>query len=158
MANIYGSDKDLFGKVSPYTSFHAGVFAQFALSNFFSLQPEVLYSRQGFEQADSVFRQDYITIPLLAVFQITRHVSLHLGPQLAMMVSAEEDGKEVDLKTYNTSNLGGAAGLEARFSRFRVGVRYNLLFDDLHKQDDRGRPLSEDIKNDVWQVYVGIGF
>jgi hypothetical protein len=44
-ASVHGSDNDRFGSVSGHTNFHASAFAQFAFSDFFSLQPEVLFSQ-----------------------------------------------------------------------------------------------------------------
>jgi hypothetical protein len=157
-ASVHGSDKDRLGSVSGHTNFHAGAFAQFAFSDFFSLQPEVLFSRKGYERADSSFRLNYFDVPVLAVFNITDNVSVHLGPQVGVMISAKEEGKETNLKPYNTFDYGAAAGLEARLSRFRLGTRYVHGFADLRKENEAGQSINEDIKNGVIQVYLGIGF
>ncbi|MDX5481522.1 MAG: PorT family protein [Hymenobacteraceae bacterium] len=157
-ANARGSDKDIYGSVNSHTSFHAGVFAQFALSDFFSLQTELLYSRKGYERADSVFRFDYLDVPVLAVFSISENFSVHLGPQVGIMVSSKIEDEEIDLEPYNTFDYGVVAGLEGRVGRFRLGTRYNLGFADFRKEDDRGNSINQDIKNSVIQVYLGIGF
>lgn len=158
-ASVHGSDKDKFGDVNSHTSFHAGIFAQFGLSDFFSLQPELLYSRKGFERQDSVFRYDYLEVPLLAVFNISDHFSVHLGPQVGVMVSAKVEDEEIDLEPYNTFDYGLAAGLEGSLmDRFRIGTRYVHGFGDLRKEDSNGNNIDEDIKNGVIQVYLGIAF
>ncbi|MCC9138760.1 porin family protein [Pontibacter silvestris] len=158
-ANVHGSDKDLYGgNVNSYTSFHAGIFAQFSLGQIFSIQPEILYSRKGFEQADSTFRFDYLDLPLLAVFNFTDNFSIHAGPQIGIMVSSKQGDREIDLAPYNTFDYGFAAGLEGRVSRFRVGARYNMSFADLRKENDTGQSIDQDIMNSVIQVYLGIGF
>ncbi|OKL41046.1 porin family protein [Pontibacter flavimaris] len=158
-ASVHGSDKDKFGATSSHTSFHAGVFAQFGISNFFSLQPELLYTRKGYERQDSVFRLDYLEVPVLAVFNISRNLSVHLGPQVGVMMSVKEEDKEVDLEPYNSFDYGLAAGLEGSLmERFRVGTRYVHGLGDLRKQDDSGSNIDERIKNGVIQVYVGISF
>ncbi|TPE45319.1 porin family protein [Pontibacter mangrovi] len=157
-ASIHGGDKDKFGESNSHTSFHAGIFAQFGFGSFFSLQPELLYSRKGYERQDSVFRMDYLEVPVLAVFNISDNFSVHMGPQVGVMVSAKVEDEEVDLEPYNTFDYGLAAGLEGQLDRFRVGARYAHGFADLRKEDSDGNSLDEDIKNGVIQVYVGISF
>lgn len=157
-ANVHGSDKDKYGSVNSHTSFHAGVYAQFSVSEFFSVQPELLYSRKGFERQDSVYRLDYLDVPILAVFNITDNLSVHLGPQVGVMMSAKVEEKEIDLEPYNTFDYGAAAGIEGRISRFRLGTRYVHSFGDLRKENNSGNSINEDVKNGVIQVYLGIGF
>lgn len=157
-ANLRGSDRDLRGSLSTLTSFHAGAYAQFSLSDAFSLQPEVLYSRKGFERADSAFRYDYIEVPVLAVFNITETISLHAGPQVGVMLAAKEGGREINMEPLNTFEYGVVGGAEARFDRFRLGARYNLGLADIRKENNLGARINEDIKNAVFQVYLGIGF
>ena len=157
-ASLHGSDKDLLGDVSGHTNFHAGVFAQFALSNFFSVQPEVLYSRKGYERNDSTFRLNYFDVPVLAVFNISDNFSVHLGPQVGILIAAKQEGKEEKLEPYNTFGYGAAAGLEGRISRLRIGARYVHSLEDLRKEDAAGQHMNQDIKNSVVQVYVGVSF
>ncbi|WP_162055515.1 porin family protein [Pontibacter pamirensis] len=157
-SRVHGSDKDNLGDVSGHTNFHAGVFAQFALTEFFSIQPEVLYSRTGYERNDSTFRFNYFDVPVLAVFNISDNFSVHLGPQVGLMIASKEDGSEIDLGPYNTFSYGAAAGLEGRINRFRLGARYVHGLADLRKEDDAGNSIDQDIKNGVIQVYIGIGF
>ncbi len=157
-ASVHGSDKDKFGDVNSHTSFHAGIFAQFGFGEFFSLQPEVLYSRKGFERQDSVYRFDYLEVPVLAVFNITDNFSVHLGPQVGVMVSAKVEDEEIEMEPYNTFDYGAAAGLEGSVDRFRVGARYVHSFGDLRKEDSMGNNINEDIKNGVIQVYLGVSF
>ncbi|PRY04625.1 outer membrane protein with beta-barrel domain [Pontibacter ummariensis] len=157
-ANAYGSDKDKWGDASGLTTFHAGIYAQFSFGEFFSLQPELLYSRKGFERNDSTFRFDYLEVPLLAVFSITNNFSVHLGPQAGIMVAANQGEKEVALEPYNTFDYGFAAGLEGYIGHFRLGTRYSMGLADLRKLDKGGNSLNEDVKNGVIQVYLGIGF
>lgn len=156
-AEINGSDKGTLGNIDKYTAWHAGLFAQFAASDFFSVQPELLYSRKGYERNDSTFRFDYLELPVLAVFNLTDNISIHLGPQIATMVSAQEEDKEVDLDRFNTFDYGVVGGFEGRISRLRVGARYNLSLADLIKEDKAGRSVNLDIKPGAIQVYIGIG-
>ena len=157
LSDIYGSDKDLIGSTKNITSFHAGIFAQIGLSEYFALRPELVYSRKGYELSDSVFRFDYLEVPILAVINITGHFSAHVGPQVSVMVSAKEEGKEVALKNYNTFDYGAVAGLEGRLNRFILGARYNLSFEELIKKDDAGN-TDLAVHPKVIQVYLGVAF
>lgn len=154
-ANVYGSDA-----IDPkmLTSFHAGIYAQFALSTSFSLQTEALYSRKGYELDDVKNRFDYLEVPLLAVYNFTENLSIHLGPQIGIMMSAKQDDQEMSLEDMNTFEYGIAAGAEARFSMLRVGTRYNLGLAELRDKNDPGPAVDREIKNGVFQLYLGIGF
>ncbi|MHC2990689.1 hypothetical protein OB13_03480 [Pontibacter sp. HJ8] len=156
-ATLNGSDTDVLGRFDGLTSFHAGVYTQFALSDFFSIQPEALYTRKGMVRNDSTFRFDYLEVPVLAVFNITENVSVHFGPQVSVMVSAKEEDTEINLDPLNTFDYGIAAGAEARIGHFRLGTRYNLGLADLRKENNVGQKLNQDIKHGVFQVYLGIG-
>lgn len=155
-AEVNGSDKNVLGNTEKYTAWHAGLYAQFAVSDFFSLQPELLYSRKGYERNDSTFRFDYLELPVLAVFNLSDNISIHLGPQIAAMVSAQEEDKEVDIERFNTFDYGVAGGFEGRINRFRLGARYSLGLADLIKKDTAGRNVNLDIKPGVLQVYLGL--
>lgn len=157
-SNVHGSDADINGETDNFTSFHAGIFAQFAISEeFFSIQPELLYTRRGYELQGTVNRFDYLEVPVLAVFNISDMFSVHLGPQVGVMMSSKQEDKEVDLEPYNTFDYGLAAGLEARFlERLRLGTRYVHGFADLRKEDDNGNSIDQNMKTGVIQVYLGI--
>ena len=157
-ATLRGNDKDVLGDFSGLTTFHAGIYTQFSLGNTFSIQPEALYSRKGIERNDSTFRFDYLEVPILAVFNITENVSVHLGPQIGILMSAKEDDKEVSIEPMNTFAYGVAAGAEARLSIFRLGARYNLGMEDLRKENDLGQSINQNIRHGVFQVYLGVGF
>jgi hypothetical protein len=154
-ANVYGMrdivDSDI------HTNFHAGVYAQFGLTESFSLQIEGLYSRKGFE-TETENRFDYLEIPFLAVYNITDNFSVHLGPQMSIMVAAKQDGNEINMDDLNTFDYGVAGGVEARFKFVRLGARYNLGFTGILDEGDTGLPYGSDMKNSVAQLYVGIGF
>ena len=156
LANVYGDEADALDPEA-FTSFHAGIYAQFALAQKFSLQIEGLYSRKGYE-ADIENRFDYLELPFLAVYNITDNLSLHLGPQLSVMVSAKQDGDEVNMENLNTFDYGLAGGAEARFRMFRLGARYNLGFAGLLDDGDTGLAAGNELMHNVGQLYIGIGF
>lgn len=173
-ADFRGPDKSNYTNDANRQSFHAGVYAQFGMSPRTSIQAEALYSRQGFKAASQyrtatntyTTRLDYVQVPILFVYNFVDNVSIHVGPQVSLLVNAQEDGQQVNLssRNYNTFDYGGVAGLEARVGPARVGGRYVLslanIYNDPKMESGVMTPDSHlnNIKNGVIQVYVGLGF
>ena len=143
------------------TNWHAGFYSQFSLSRFFSVQPEILYSRKESKMEGGSMRFDYIEIPVMGVLSVTDNVSLYVGPQAGVLMAVEENNKEIDKSQFNSFDFGAAAGLEARLSIFRLGARYYLSLADLGETEDAGDAAYSafnNIKSGNFQVYLGVGF
>ena len=173
LANLYGNGSDDFPNRNSLKTYHAGVYGQFGLSNFSSVQVEVLLNRKGYltdfgsKQLD--YRLDYISLPVLYVANITSTISLHVGPQVSLLANASVDGNDYPLKPngFRSVDYGGVAGAEARIGPGRVGIRYDLslgrVYDDGTKVNITAPTTSAtlnntNIRNQAFQVYVGIGF
>ena len=78
------------------SDFHAGVYGQFGFNNFASVQVEALYSRLGFAAntgtsgARQDYRMDYVSVPVMFVGNITETISFHVGPQVSLLVKADD--------------------------------------------------------------------
>jgi hypothetical protein len=80
ISNVTGGDADR----NSLFDFHIGGIAEFKLSEKFSLQPELLYTRQGSEVENSVkIKLDYLAIPLMAKFYLSEKFSVEAGPQVS---------------------------------------------------------------------------
>jgi hypothetical protein len=152
------------------------VYAQFGLTPKTSIQLEALYSRQGFKAASSyrptgmqgtyTTSLDYIQVPVMFVYNFVDNVSIHVGPQVSLLVNAKEDGTAVNIanRNYNSLDYGAVAGLEARVGPARVGGRYVLGLGDIYNDPKIENGVSlpdnhlDNIKNGVIQVYVAFGF
>jgi hypothetical protein len=155
-----------------HSDFHAGVYGQFGFNNFASIQAELLYSRQGFAANTGIggarqnYRMDYLQLPIMFVGNITETISFHVGPQVALMVKADQEGKNLDFDSngLNSFDYGGVGGLEARIGPARVGARYNLFLGKIFEDGTATTPLidpslaNSDLYNNLFQLYVGIGF
>lgn len=100
--------------------FAAGVFARFPVTEKFSLQPELLYSRMGGKlkapavSADPIDQQlTYISVPVLAQIQLYQRIRFIAGPQFDFLSSAKTNvgklsssGKE-ELETMDVALTGG---------------------------------------------------
>ncbi len=159
------------------SSFHAGFYGQFGLNNFSSVQVELLYSRQGFganlftpptnARKDYSYKMDYISLPIMYVGNFTDNLSFHVGPQVSLLVNAN-NGAPLALAEngFHSLDYGGVGGLEARIGPARLGARYNLSLGKIFQKPTT--PLSENnavaygyadknLYNNLFQVYLGIG-
>ncbi|WP_345108795.1 porin family protein [Hymenobacter algoricola] len=178
-ADIYGDNKKNYTDGSNYKSFHAGIYGQYGFSDKFSIQPELLYTRQGFKGGSTYTngtttttvnerRLDYVQAPVLLVYNILDNVSIHAGPQFSLLTKVVEDGKERKIAnegntygySYSSIDYGVSAGAEARVGPARVGARYTAGFADVINNQIAvaGNKAIEDVKNSVFQVYIGVGF
>jgi hypothetical protein len=96
-------------------SIHVGGYLTAMLSEKFGVQPEILYSGQGYKQNGGTFSTDYIIVPVLARYNFTSLFSVHLGPQIGFLMSAkakEDGGDSEDMKDYlKGTDMGIAGGL-----------------------------------------------
>ncbi len=138
------------------TAFHLGVIAEIEMSDSFSIQPELLYSGQGFNsRADVTTKLDYINLPVMAKFYFGDGFSLEAGPQIGFLASAkvDVDGESTDIKDSLKSidfalNLGAGYKLD---SGLNFGLRYSIGLTGVY--DD-----SYGTKNNVLQLSVGYNF
>lgn len=145
----------------PRTTFHIGFLGEVALlPNVLSLQPEVLYSRQGFENTVQpligssykvTYKFDYVNVPILAKLHIGKVLSVEAGPQFGLKVSEKiesENGSSMEdqLNDFDTAIAGGLS------LKFNGGVfiygRFTQSLNEVVKDSDS--------KNMV--VQVGLGF
>src|SRR5690606_593011 len=165
-SSFTGDGFDAFDDPEGRTAFHLGLLAEIPVGERFSIQPEVLYSAQGYdilsrEDANDVeFQLDYITIPIHAKFYLFDRVSLEAGPQIGFLVNDEIDTNptgdggdiEMDSDMFKTVEFGVGLGASYKISNFFVSGRYNLGLTDIYDLE------GVDAKNSVIQAGVGIMF
>lgn len=144
------------------TAYHLGLVAEIPLSERFSIQPEVLYSAQGFDIAqiedakDVEFQMDYINVPVLAKVYVFNGLSLVAGPQFGFLVENEissENGEiELDSDNFNNFDMSVGMGAEYKFNKFFLYGRYNAGLTDIYETE------SINAKNSVIQAGVGFMF
>jgi hypothetical protein len=144
------------------SSIHLGLLAEIMVSDNFSIQPELLYSKQGATYTGQIpgfnrTKLDYILLPVEAKFKLIDKLSLEVGPQLGILMSSR-------LKT-NTSNdkidglksidFGINAGLQYQINNAAfVQGRYVLGLSDTRLSDNSNNRIS----NSVIQLSIGYLF
>ena len=112
----------------PRTSFHIGFMGEVPLMpKILSLQPELLYSRQGFENTIKpilgnsykvTYKIDYINVPVLAKLKLGNVFAIEAGPQFGMKVSekVESDNNVSDQNDVNSFDTAIAGGVSLNFA------------------------------------------
>jgi Outer membrane protein beta-barrel domain len=155
---------------TPKETFHAGiVIKDIKLTDKIGLQPEILYSMQGFKVAGvGNVGIHYLSVPLLVTFPVTNGLELQVGPQVSYMVNSRV-GVVNDLFsiTYNglfhNFDAGAVAGMEYKASdNVSIGGRYYLGMTDVNKDFSLGnnKNLSDyfQMRNTGFQAYVSFSF
>lgn len=160
IANVYGDIDDNAIR----TSVVLGLFGEFIVTNKFSIQPELLYSGQGFSNQTpndfSRVKLDYVLLPIMAKFYLHQNdLSLEVGPQLGFLVSGKEKTNEANEKIENISkvdfDLNVGLGYELKNNIYFQG-RYNLGITNLNSDSDTSGAIK--YSNAVIQLSVGYLF
>ncbi|WGK64341.1 porin family protein [Croceiramulus getboli] len=117
-----------------------GFFAEIGLADDLKFQPEFLYSAQGGKQESA--RVDYLQLPLLLKYNLTKIINIQLGPQPGIKIHEFEDG----YKNFEFAGLGGI-GLDLN-DNFTIEARYAFGLSDIIDAE------AIDAKNRYLQVLV----
>lgn len=145
------------GETGQRHGFHVGVYGESFVSEGFSIQPELMYSQQGYEIKNSsgTFTQklDYINLPIMLKAYPAKNFFLEAGPQIGLAISHKEEyeGFFSSTQEYEPNNfdwgMNFGAGIKTN-SGISFGVRYHLGLGDLY-DDNKAQ-------NRVWQFSLGI--
>lgn len=146
LADLRTDEKTL----SPRSTFHVGIEAEYPLTDKWGVQSELLYSRQGDARRgrttqgvkfDNTTALDYFNIPVIINYYVAEGLYVAMGPQLGFLVRAQleqtvgfdnrRDNVEENYKNADFSAVFGA-GYKTDWG-FVVGLRYNLGFTNVLK-------------------------
>ena len=130
----------------------AGAELEYQMNETFALSVGALYSMQGSKNDEYKVNLDYINIPILANYYITKGLAVKAGIQPAFKVKAEAkvDGKSYDMDGSKSFDLSIPVGLSYEISDFVIDARYNWGMTKLLEGFDS--------KNSVFQFTVGYKF
>lgn len=140
MANL-GGDADADG----VTSFYVGGLVDIAVSEKFHVQPELLYSSEGAEDAEISF----IRIPIMAKFYVAESFNLQAGPTIGIKAGAD-DGVDEFTKSLDYG-LGVGAAYELAGGLF-FDARYNFGLANISDVDEF------DVTTTAFQIGLGFRF
>ena len=173
IANLTGDGAD---EVDSKTGFHIGGVVEIPISEAFAIQPELLFSSQGaksefsdeFRNAESTQTLNYINIPIMAKYYVTKGLSLQAGPQIGILVSSNfesegsfDNGSEIESFEIEDDSTDGISTIDFGLN-FGAGyqldaglffdARYNLGLSNINDEGDA------EIQNGVFQISVGYKF
>lgn len=154
--NLAAVSFDGDGETEQRHSFHIGVYGESFISESFSIQPELMYSQQGYviTNSNGTFTQklNYINLPIMLKAYPSQNFFLEAGPQIGFAVSHKEEydglfsgSQEYDPNSFDWGlNFGGGFKTDSGIS---LGARYHLGLGDLY---DEGKAY-----NRVWHFSIG---
>ena len=171
-----------FTDISMKPGFHVGAVAEIFINKKLSIQPELIYSKQGFEYSgfnvgsyvpvytEYTWRQDYINVPIMVKYYIVKGFNVQGGMQFGFLVNSEMEQRGIELDTKSLVNsfdfgLNFGVGYELPIGvffdmRYNMGLTnvFNKDFDAFYKYTSGN--YSEDVKseNSVFQLSVGYKF
>jgi hypothetical protein len=141
LSNISNGQENLNFSPATKADFHLGIMANlhFGYRNegapvgtgWFGLQPELLYSRQGFAIDEEAITFDYLTLPIMAKLYITGNFNIEAGPYFSYLLGLSTnttviEGAQIDLSALKGGidfGAGIGAGYESKMG-LTVGARY----------------------------------
>lgn len=166
IANITGAEESF----DPIISFHAGGFAEFLISDKFSIQPELLYSVQGAKNKkandyfnETILNLNYLNLPIMAKYYIAEGFSLEVGSEIGLKLGAKVKVKSNSIdagKNFKDVAFGLNFGAGYKLDNgLNFGARYNLGLTNISKyEDDDSNNNNISPKNSVIQFSVGYFF
>ncbi|HWB93683.1 MAG TPA: porin family protein, partial [Puia sp.] len=148
---------------SSLANFNAGAFLKIPVVRFFSLQPELYYSGQGFKADDGsggTYSEhvNYLNIPVLAKFTTRSGFYLETGPQVGVKLSAKdkENGLSQDVSSaYNSADFAWVFGAGFKIPMAPVGIdlRYNVGITNVANDSYYGNGYGQyGVRNGVFQL------
>jgi hypothetical protein len=156
--NLAAVSFDGNGETDQRDGFHVGVYGESFISESFSIQPELMYSQQGYEikSSSGTFTQklDYINLPLMLKAYPSKNFFLEAGPQVGLAISHKEvyEGFITTSREFDPNKFDWGMNFGAGFKTdggISLGVRYHLGLGDLYDSNDKAY-------NRVLQFSIGI--
>ena len=147
--------------VDPRIGLAAGAEFEYGLTDNIGLSAGVLYSMQGAkaseESVDYTLKLDYLNVPILANFYVSKGLALKLGVQPGFKLSSKVKGEASGV----TAELEVEDGVKSVDLSIPVGISYqyqNLVFDARYNWGVTKIIDDADSKNSVFQITVGYKF
>lgn len=158
--NLADIKSDLYPRHDFKLDFHGGLLAHIHLNPHLAVQPEVVYSRQGFKQQQTSNREidmklGYVNIPVLVQY-MHRGFRLETGPQVGFLVHAKAEassGEVYEMMDYlkHTDFSWDFGGSYLSPLSLGIFVRYALGISNINKKATVAGIQNDEMNNRVWQ-------
>jgi hypothetical protein len=174
-------------KIKPLFGMHAGIVFQAKLTSGFYIQPEILFSQQGAKvesmrtvslegtnfdiQGTAIQKLQYLNMPLLAKFSLSKKLNLEAGPHVSYLLQSKTTIETLTTSTnpdYAPSKEVNMPDTKDAFNKYDIGATLGLDYQLLNGIFFQGRynlgfikPLKKetyDSRNGVLQISLGYQF
>lgn len=175
--NGWGSDESYSTK--SYTGFHLGFFAEYSINEKMKLQPELLFSRQGYKlnfkddyiNDTNTYKLNYLAVPLMFKYNVIENLYAEAGLNMALLIGGENEYKSVydasgtdndssetiteDLPdNFNSLDLGMNIGASYNYNKFMFSLRYTLGLTNLNSFEG-----TDDLRSDKSRNFaISVGY
>lgn len=148
-------------------NYYLGPFLQLQLTNGFGIQPEVLFTQSssqtgtkfsdiytefGSEYDNHNIKLNYLTIPIMANINLSRHLILQLGPQYSILMNSHESLVQNGKDAFKDGDFAAAAGLWLNLPLgLSISGRYVIGVSNIQN-------LPESQKWNSQSIQLGVGF
>lgn len=142
VANLAGDGTE---NIASALNFQAGLFTEITLNKDFKIQPELLFSVYGFKQdfeGTSTIRLNYVILPVILKWFVSKQFSLDAGPQVGLLVTAKNGtGSMADVKSdFYDRDFGVNAGVSYVISeKVSLALRYYFGLTDVTALDTKNQ-------------------
>jgi hypothetical protein len=132
--------------------FQAGAFAEYNFDKHWAIQPELLYTWNPYKKGDDFMTYynnsgrsaagtninlAYITVPVLARYNLNKVLSFMAGPQFSYLVFEDEDLLKEGRKAFDKPEISADAGVQVNLGNVGFYARYVKGLTDINDVDDR---------------------
>lgn len=144
--------------------YSAGIYADIKTGKKWSLQPEVLFNQVSTDTSDkfsdlydinsdkiSRIKLNYLSIPVLLNYNLSKGISLQAGPQFGILMSQSKNLLQNGKDAFKSGDFSMLAGLQLKFSSIRLYGRYAVGLSNINDIDDK-----DQWKNQSIQLGIGL--
>ena len=172
LTNLYVDDID---DENVKVGYHVGIYHEAAITDFLSIQPELLFTSKGAElQYDGFlggsgkyrYNLNYLEVPLLVKLKLAGF-NVEAGPYAAFLVGAnvtdvDSNGNvqgvtSLDRDDFNQLDFGLSLGTGFDFTGGRIGARYDFGLNEIDRTNFAGEAASS-AKNSAFMLFLGFDF
>ena len=181
--STFSGETSSISTIEGLSGFYIGGLVELPISNMLSIQPELIFSRQGVDLRQglknlsirtdtSEIRLDYLNIPVMAKVNLGP-IFLEGGVQFGFLVNKPKVDSYIanvylrnllDKDSYNSFDFGVGAGLGVKLNQhFFVETRYTYSLTNVFDPNDRHFKSSlisdgDNFKNSVFSIGLGMKF
>ncbi len=145
-------------------SYQLGAFTEIDFGKL-GIQPEVLFNQvtaqrsSGFNTIyttvatpnnNEKIKLQYLSIPVLLKYNLSKLVTLHLGPEFSALIDHEENLLKNGMRAFDGGDFGMIGGLQLNLKALRIYGRYNIGLNNINDIDEKDKWKTK-------QLQLGVG-